>query len=110
MNNPQEICFSIPICSICCALSKHCIFMFLIRGPCSEKKHSKSPDGGKTNSSESFRTSDNEDREKDEKFFTSDEKNGCEAQVSLNYVVHFIGTTCKWIYLTCFIYSHIPCS
>jgi hypothetical protein len=25
-------------------------------------------------------------------------------------VVHFIGTTCKWIYLTCFIYSHIPCS
>ncbi|RCV22932.1 hypothetical protein SETIT_4G259300v2 [Setaria italica] len=47
----------------------------------SERKHSKSPDGGKTNSSESFRTSDNEDREKDEKYFTSDEKNGCEAQL-----------------------------
>ncbi|CAN6193445.1 unnamed protein product [Urochloa humidicola] len=47
----------------------------------SEKKHSKSPDGGKTDTSESFRSSDNEDREKDERYFVTDDKNGCEAKL-----------------------------
>ncbi|OEL20332.1 Zinc finger CCCH domain-containing protein 13 [Dichanthelium oligosanthes] len=47
----------------------------------SERKYSKSPDSGKNDSSESFRTSDDEDREKDEKYVISDEKNGSEAQV-----------------------------
>ncbi|KAF8687376.1 hypothetical protein HU200_043064 [Digitaria exilis] len=46
-----------------------------------ERKHSKSPDGGKTDSSGSFRTSDDEAREKDERYFISEEKNGCEAQL-----------------------------
>lgn len=76
--------------------------MFLFCGPCSKRKHSKSPDGGKTDSSESFRSSDDEDRKKDERYFTSEEKNGCEAQVSLNYAVHLIDTKYKWFYL------HIP--
>ncbi|GJN39141.1 hypothetical protein PR202_gb28240 [Eleusine coracana subsp. coracana] len=40
-----------------------------------ERKHRKSPDGGKSDSSESFRTSDNEDKEKDERYPSSDEKN-----------------------------------
>nr|CAB3471200.1 unnamed protein product [Digitaria exilis] len=48
-----------------------------------ERKHSKSPDGGKTDSSGSFRTSDDEAREKDERYFISEEKNGCEAQTIL---------------------------
>ncbi|XP_062234315.1 zinc finger CCCH domain-containing protein 13-like isoform X2 [Phragmites australis] len=46
----------------------------------SERKHRKSPDGGKTDSSESFRTSDNEDSEKDERHSSSDEKKDCEPQ------------------------------
>lgn len=83
-------------------LVKLSVFMFLFCGPCRERKHSKSPDGGKTDSSGSFRTSDDEAREKDERYFISEEKNGCEAQVSLNYAVHLIDTTYKWIYL------HIP--
>jgi hypothetical protein len=56
----------------------------------SERKHSKSPDGGKTDSSISFRSSDNEDRGKDERYLSSDEKNGREEQVSLDYAIHFI--------------------
>ncbi|CAL5040060.1 unnamed protein product [Urochloa decumbens] len=47
----------------------------------SERKHSKSPDGGKTDTSESFRSSDNEDKEKGERYFITDDKNGCEAQL-----------------------------
>ncbi|CAL4966855.1 unnamed protein product [Urochloa decumbens] len=47
----------------------------------SERKPSKSPDGGKTDTSESFRSSDNEDREKGERYFITDDKNGCEAQL-----------------------------
>ncbi|KAL6603641.1 hypothetical protein ACP70R_044002 [Stipagrostis hirtigluma subsp. patula] len=47
----------------------------------SERKHTKSLDGGGTDSSESFRTSDNDDREKDEKYPSSDEKIDCEAQL-----------------------------
>uniref|UniRef100_A0A804PVW9 C3H1-type domain-containing protein n=1 Tax=Zea mays TaxID=4577 RepID=A0A804PVW9_MAIZE len=47
----------------------------------SERKHSKSPDGGKTDSSVSFRSSDNEDKGKDERYLSSDEKNGREEQL-----------------------------
>ncbi|XP_066369781.1 zinc finger CCCH domain-containing protein 13-like isoform X1 [Miscanthus floridulus] len=47
----------------------------------SERKHSKSPDGGKTDSSISYRSSDNEDRGKDERYLSSDEKNGREEQL-----------------------------
>lgn len=47
----------------------------------SERKHSKSPDGGKTDSSESFRTSDDEDRGKDERYLSNDEKNGSESKM-----------------------------
>ncbi|KAJ1260452.1 hypothetical protein BS78_10G233700 [Paspalum vaginatum] len=46
-----------------------------------ERKHSKSPDGGKTDTSESFRTSDDEDRGKDERYLSNDEKNGSEAKL-----------------------------
>lgn len=65
----------------------------------SERKLSKSPDGGKTDSSISFRSSDNEDGGKDERHLSSDEKNGREEQVSLNYAIHLIVMiTYKWIY------------
>ncbi|WVZ78878.1 hypothetical protein U9M48_026524 [Paspalum notatum var. saurae] len=47
----------------------------------SERKHSKSPDGGKTDTSGSFRTSDDEDRGKDERYLSNDEKNGSEAKL-----------------------------
>ncbi|XP_062229603.1 zinc finger CCCH domain-containing protein 13-like isoform X2 [Phragmites australis] len=47
----------------------------------SERKYRKSPDGAKTDSSESFRTSDNEDREKNERYSSSDEKKDCEVQL-----------------------------
>jgi hypothetical protein len=56
----------------------------------SERKHSKSPDGGETDSSVSVRSPDNEDRGKDERYLSSDEKNGHEDQVSLNYAIHLI--------------------
>jgi hypothetical protein len=56
-----------------------------------ERKHMKSPDGEKSDSSESFRTSDNEDRKKDKRFPSSDEKNAdYEAQVGLNYAVYLV--------------------
>ena len=64
--------------------------MFMFYGLFSERKHSKSPDGGKTDSSISFRSSDNEDTGKDERYLSSDEKNGREEQVSLNYAIHQI--------------------
>ncbi|AQK66344.1 Zinc finger CCCH domain-containing protein 40 [Zea mays] len=47
----------------------------------SERKHSKSPDGGETDSSVSVRSPDNEDRGKDERYLSSDEKNGHEDQL-----------------------------
>ncbi|KAL6873744.1 hypothetical protein ACP4OV_013826 [Aristida adscensionis] len=46
-----------------------------------EKKHTKSLDGGKTDSSESFRTSDNDDREKDERYSSDGEKIDREAKL-----------------------------
>lgn len=64
--------------------------MFMFYGLFSERKHSKSPDDGKTDSSVSFRSSDNEDRAKDEMYLSSVEKNGREEQVSFNYGVHLI--------------------
>ena len=64
--------------------------MFMFYGLFSERKHSKSPDGGKTDSSLSYRSSDNEDRGKDERYLSSDEKNGREEQVSLNYAIHLL--------------------
>jgi hypothetical protein len=69
-----------------------------------ERKHRKSPDGEKSDSSESFRTSDNEDIKKDERYPGSDEKYAdYEAQVGLNYAVYLVNIiTYKWICL------HIP--
>lgn len=69
------------------------VFIFMFYGLFSERKRSKSPDGGKTDSSLSFRSSDNEDRGKDERYLSSDEKNGREEQVSLNYAIHHIVMT-----------------
>ncbi|TVU08579.1 hypothetical protein EJB05_41988 [Eragrostis curvula] len=53
----------------------------------SEREHRKSPDGRKSVSSESFRTSDNEDIEKKERYPSSDEKNAdYEAQLKQIHV------------------------
>uniref|UniRef100_A0A0D9WTC1 Zinc finger CCCH domain-containing protein 13 n=1 Tax=Leersia perrieri TaxID=77586 RepID=A0A0D9WTC1_9ORYZ len=47
----------------------------------SEGRHSKKPEGRKTDSSESLNSSDNEDRKKDDKFNNSDDKHGSETQL-----------------------------
>jgi len=76
-------------------------YIMVLCGFFRERKHRKSPDGGKSDSSESFRTSDNEDSEKDEKYPSSVEKNAdYEPQVGLYCSVYLVNIiTHRWICL-----------
>lgn len=76
-----------------------------------ERKHRKSPDGGKSDSSGSFRTSsDNVDREKAERYPSSDEKNpDYEAQVGLNYAIYLVDII-TYMIVSFYIYFYMLCS